>query len=177
MARKGGAADWALEKLTSFYEQIKIVNRSFCQRLRSVCLQDATINAVGGGKPPNQVDQQVLLVSMLRLADEVQVPEQRECHRFLCLAIEEHVAEPANGERRERQRNGLDQRGVLRTSAGRDELVHRLRHETTDRIGDARGRERHGRGHEVARRRVRLRLATPVDETGKERAIEQLASG
>jgi hypothetical protein len=46
IARRGGAADWALDKLVAFYDEIKIVNRSFCQRLRSVCVQDATINAV-----------------------------------------------------------------------------------------------------------------------------------
>ena len=46
IARRGGEPDWALEKLVSFYAEIKTLNRAFCQRLRSFCQQDAAINAV-----------------------------------------------------------------------------------------------------------------------------------
>src|SRR5208282_5877645 len=46
IAKRGGKPDWELEKLVEFYDEIKLVNKSFCERLRSFCLQDAPINAV-----------------------------------------------------------------------------------------------------------------------------------
>lgn len=44
--RRGGKPDWDMEHLTKIYEDVRIVNKSFCQRLWETCIQDATLNAV-----------------------------------------------------------------------------------------------------------------------------------
>jgi hypothetical protein len=46
VAKRGGAPDWELARLVEFYDEIKVVNVSFCERLRAFCLKDAPINAV-----------------------------------------------------------------------------------------------------------------------------------
>lgn len=46
LAKKGKKPDWELKKLSRIYEDVRIVNKSFCQRLSSTCMQDATLNAV-----------------------------------------------------------------------------------------------------------------------------------
>ncbi len=44
--KRGQKPDWDFEKLTEIYEEIHVVNKSFCQRLTGAALQDAIINAV-----------------------------------------------------------------------------------------------------------------------------------
>ena len=46
MMKKGKEPDWELKKLLHTYEQIRIVNHSFCRRLSSSQMQDAVLNAV-----------------------------------------------------------------------------------------------------------------------------------
>ena len=65
IARRGGAADWALEKLVSFYDAVKVVNRSFCHRLRSFCQEDAAINAVA--ELDSLADMTTLLIKKQRI--------------------------------------------------------------------------------------------------------------
>jgi hypothetical protein len=44
--KHGGQPDWNMEKLAQVYEDVRIVNKSFCQRLWQSTIQDATLNAV-----------------------------------------------------------------------------------------------------------------------------------
>ncbi len=46
LSRKGSKADFNLEKLMKFYDDIHSVNKDMCERLRSVSKGDAGINAV-----------------------------------------------------------------------------------------------------------------------------------
>lgn len=45
--RRGGKPDWEFQSLSKIYQDIEIVNRSFHQRLVSVGLADASLNAIG----------------------------------------------------------------------------------------------------------------------------------
>lgn len=45
-AKRGGKPDWDLTRLADFYEEVRVVNKSFCQRLSSTCVEDASLNAV-----------------------------------------------------------------------------------------------------------------------------------
>lgn len=44
--KRGGKPDWDLDNLAKIYEAVRVVNKSFCQRLSSACVQDANLNAV-----------------------------------------------------------------------------------------------------------------------------------
>ena len=44
--KEGKKPDWDLENLQEIYEQIQIVNKSFCQRLSEIQIKDASLNAV-----------------------------------------------------------------------------------------------------------------------------------
>ncbi|MBN2406951.1 MAG: hypothetical protein JXJ19_04585 [Elusimicrobia bacterium] len=44
--KKGGQADWDLKNLVNIYEDIRIVNRNFCEKLTQIKVQDATLNAL-----------------------------------------------------------------------------------------------------------------------------------
>lgn len=44
--RRGMTADWDLEKLLDIFEDIRVVNRAFCQRLYAACTKDANVNAL-----------------------------------------------------------------------------------------------------------------------------------
>ncbi|NIO07466.1 MAG: hypothetical protein GTO40_05470 [Deltaproteobacteria bacterium] len=44
--KEGQKPDWDLEHLQEIYEQVQIVNRSFCQRLAQIKIKDASLNAV-----------------------------------------------------------------------------------------------------------------------------------
>lgn len=44
--KRGGIPDWDLNHLTKIYEEVRVVNKSFCKRLASTCVQDASLNAV-----------------------------------------------------------------------------------------------------------------------------------
>jgi hypothetical protein len=46
LAKKGKKADWTLENFTKLYENINIVNRAFCSRLRNSPIEDASLNAL-----------------------------------------------------------------------------------------------------------------------------------
>lgn len=45
-ARKGQAPDWSLEGLQQIYDRIRIVNKSFAERLRAASDKDAAVNAI-----------------------------------------------------------------------------------------------------------------------------------
>jgi hypothetical protein len=45
-SRKGMQPDWELKGLVKMSEDIRVVNRAFCKRLRAVCRNDAAINAL-----------------------------------------------------------------------------------------------------------------------------------
>ena len=44
--KRGGSPDWDMDKLLKIYEEVRLVNRSFCRRLAGTCGQDANLNAV-----------------------------------------------------------------------------------------------------------------------------------
>jgi hypothetical protein len=44
--QRGDQPDWDLKKLAEAYENIRVVNESFCKRLRTIEGKDATLNAV-----------------------------------------------------------------------------------------------------------------------------------
>ena len=46
--KKGGAPDWTMENLVGMYDEIKAVNESFCNRLRTISTKDSNVNAVIG---------------------------------------------------------------------------------------------------------------------------------
>jgi hypothetical protein len=43
---KGGKPDWELKTLAQYYEAVRLVNQGFSKRLRSINVQDASLNAV-----------------------------------------------------------------------------------------------------------------------------------
>jgi len=46
--KSGGHPDWNMENLVGMYDEIKAVNRSFCNRLRAISTKDSSVNAVIG---------------------------------------------------------------------------------------------------------------------------------
>ena len=46
--KSSGAPDWNMENLVGMYDEIKAVNRSFCNRLRAISTKDSNVNAVIG---------------------------------------------------------------------------------------------------------------------------------
>ncbi|MBI2877774.1 MAG: hypothetical protein HYY20_12945 [Candidatus Tectomicrobia bacterium] len=44
--KRGREPDWDLKKLVKIYDDIQVVNRSFCKRLANTKIKDATINAL-----------------------------------------------------------------------------------------------------------------------------------
>jgi hypothetical protein len=44
--KDGQKPDWELQNLQDIYEQVQIVNKSFCQRLSEIQIKDASLNAV-----------------------------------------------------------------------------------------------------------------------------------
>lgn len=46
LLQQGKTPDWTLKDLTNLYEDIKIVNKSFCDRISSVIEKDASVNAL-----------------------------------------------------------------------------------------------------------------------------------
>lgn len=44
--RRGKEPDWGLNNLAKIYDDVQIVNKSFCQRLASIKIKDATLNAL-----------------------------------------------------------------------------------------------------------------------------------
>ena len=44
--KNGQKPDWDLQQLCEIYEEVQIVNRSFCQRLSDIHVKDASLNAV-----------------------------------------------------------------------------------------------------------------------------------
>jgi hypothetical protein len=44
--QQGSQPDWDLKKLAEAYENIRVVNESFCKRLRTIEGKDANLNAV-----------------------------------------------------------------------------------------------------------------------------------
>ena len=46
--KNGGQPDWDLKNLVGMYDEIKAVNQSFCNRLRTVSTKDSNVNAVIG---------------------------------------------------------------------------------------------------------------------------------
>jgi hypothetical protein len=46
IARQGGTPDWSLAQLKQIYEDIRIVNESFCKRLVAMNIEDTSVNAV-----------------------------------------------------------------------------------------------------------------------------------
>ncbi len=46
VCKDGQKPDWELQNLQEIYEQVQIVNRSFCQRLSEIHIKDASLNAV-----------------------------------------------------------------------------------------------------------------------------------
>jgi len=44
--RRGLSADWDMDKLLDIFEDIRVVNRAFCQRLYAACTKDANVNAL-----------------------------------------------------------------------------------------------------------------------------------
>ncbi|MFH1723857.1 MAG: hypothetical protein ABII00_04455 [Elusimicrobiota bacterium] len=45
-AKRGKAPDWRMTGLIKLLEDLRMVNRSFCERLYDICSEDATLNAV-----------------------------------------------------------------------------------------------------------------------------------
>ncbi len=48
LSQRGQTPDWKLEKLVRIYEDIRLVNQSFSQRLHSITQKDASLNALVG---------------------------------------------------------------------------------------------------------------------------------
>src|SRR5438477_1470156 len=48
LSQRGKAPDWKLEKLVRIYEDVRLVNQSFCRRLLSINPKDASLNALVG---------------------------------------------------------------------------------------------------------------------------------
>jgi hypothetical protein len=46
--KQGGKPDWQMENLVGMYDEIKAVNRSFCDRVRAISTKDSNVNAVIG---------------------------------------------------------------------------------------------------------------------------------
>ena len=46
--KQGGQPDWDLKNLVGMYDEIKAVNQSFCNRLRTVTRRDSSVNALVG---------------------------------------------------------------------------------------------------------------------------------
>ncbi|MBI4238621.1 MAG: hypothetical protein HY696_09445 [Deltaproteobacteria bacterium] len=46
VAQHGGTPDWGLQGLVQLYDDVRIVNRSFCERLTTMVVEDANLNAV-----------------------------------------------------------------------------------------------------------------------------------
>ena len=46
IAKSGKKPDWKLENFTKLYEEINIVNKAFCNRLREISIEDANLNAL-----------------------------------------------------------------------------------------------------------------------------------
>lgn len=46
LLQQGEKPDWSLENLTRLYNDIKIVNKSFCERISGVIEKDASVNAL-----------------------------------------------------------------------------------------------------------------------------------
>ncbi|HVE15045.1 MAG TPA: hypothetical protein VNI01_16745 [Elusimicrobiota bacterium] len=44
--RRGLTPDWKMERLLDLFEEIRLVNRAFCQRLYAACTKDANVNAL-----------------------------------------------------------------------------------------------------------------------------------
>jgi hypothetical protein len=44
--KRGGRADWKLSEFAGFIEDVRAVNRHFCQRFYQVCLKDVNVNAL-----------------------------------------------------------------------------------------------------------------------------------
>jgi hypothetical protein len=44
--KRGGQPDWELSKLVQIYDDVRVVNRAFSRRLRSINPQDASLNAL-----------------------------------------------------------------------------------------------------------------------------------
>lgn len=44
--KEGGKADWEMKNLLKMFEELNIVNESFCRRLASAKIEDASLNAV-----------------------------------------------------------------------------------------------------------------------------------
>ncbi len=44
--RQGRTTDWALDRLMQTYDEVRVVNKAFAQRVRSMCGKDANVNAV-----------------------------------------------------------------------------------------------------------------------------------
>ncbi|MBI5243170.1 MAG: hypothetical protein HY922_05710 [Elusimicrobia bacterium] len=44
--RRGGRADWKLEELGKLIEDVRIVNKNFCERFYQACLKDVNVNAL-----------------------------------------------------------------------------------------------------------------------------------
>ncbi|MFX8692384.1 hypothetical protein ABTM44_17715, partial [Acinetobacter baumannii] len=44
--RRGLKPDWDMERLLDLFEEIRLVNRAFCQRLYAACTKDANVNAL-----------------------------------------------------------------------------------------------------------------------------------
>ena len=45
-AKNGKTPDWELKDFTKLYENINIVNKAFCSRLREITVEDANLNAL-----------------------------------------------------------------------------------------------------------------------------------
>ena len=48
VSQRGKTPDWKLENLVRIYEDVRLVNQSFCRRLLSINPKDASLNALVG---------------------------------------------------------------------------------------------------------------------------------
>ena len=48
VAQRGGAPDWSLDGLAAVYREVHTVNKAFLKRLRTLQIEDASLNAVVG---------------------------------------------------------------------------------------------------------------------------------
>jgi len=45
-SKRGEDPDWKLKNFTELYEEINIINKAFCERLRKTHIEDASLNAL-----------------------------------------------------------------------------------------------------------------------------------
>src|SRR6185369_2488583 len=108
-----------------------------------------------------------------RHAVERELREQREDHRFLDVAVEEHVVEAPYLARREQRLQALEENRMARAAAARKDFGHVARNEAVVLVGDAARGEFHGGRHDVLRTRPLVAIPAALDELAHVVRIEQ----